>query len=181
MLRLFCDMSESVENKNSNWVYMLRTTQQHQVQLSSVADQKANIIIASNCILVSLTLSRIETAFQYWGIWTLIGMSVLCIITSVIVIAPLSLNKTLPDVKSPNFNPLFFMHFAAFSHEEYQSRMNSIMESPELVQEAMVRDIYQIGKVLSTRKYPFLKLSSAIFIGGLLISLTLFIIQFSSF
>ena len=40
-------MSENSDLKNSNWMYMLRTTQQHQVQLSAIADQKANIIIAS--------------------------------------------------------------------------------------------------------------------------------------
>ena len=52
---------------NTNWMYMLRTTQQHHVQLSSFADQKANIIIASNCIIFSITLARIETAMGYWG------------------------------------------------------------------------------------------------------------------
>jgi hypothetical protein len=56
--------------------------------------------------------------------------------------------------------------------------MFAIMETPEQVKEAMVRDIYQIGKVLSNRKYPFLKLSSAIFIGGILITLLLFVVQF---
>jgi hypothetical protein len=51
------------------------------------------------------------------------------------------------------------------------------METKEEVQEAMVRDIYQIGKVLATRKYPFLKISSAIFIFGMILSLVLFAIQ----
>jgi hypothetical protein len=41
----------------------------------------------------------------------------------------------------------------------------------------MVRDIYQIGRVLATRKYPFLKLSSALFIVGMILSLVLFAIQ----
>ena len=70
------------------------------------------------------------------------------------------------------------MHFTALTHEEYQNKMQSIMQTPELDQEAMVRDIYQIGKVLSTRKYPFLKLSSAIFIGGIFLTLILFAVQF---
>ena len=69
------------------------------------------------------------------------------------------------------------MHFCAYSPEEYDSRMKQIMETKEEVQEAMIRDIYQIGKVLSTRKYPFLKISSAIFIGGMLLSLVLFTVQ----
>lgn len=168
----------STENhENTNWMYMLRTTQQHHVQLSSFADQKANIIIASNCIIFSITLARIETAVQYWGVWALLATSVLCIITAVMVVAPLSLPKKRPSFVSKNFNPLFFMHFTAYSPEEYDSRMKQIMETKEEVQESMIRDIYQIGKVLSTRKYPFLKISSAIFIGGMLLSLVLFSVQ----
>jgi hypothetical protein len=168
----------STENhENTNWMYMLRTTQQHHVQLSSFADQKANIIIASNCIIFSITLARIETAVQYWGVWALLATSVLCIITAVMVVAPLTLPKKRPPFDSKNFNPLFFMHFTAYSPEEYYSRMKQIMGTKEGVQESMIRDIYQIGKVLSTRKYPFLKISSAIFIGGLILSLMLFSIQ----
>jgi len=168
----------SNENQdNTNWMYLLRTTQQHHVQLSSFADQKANIIIASNCIIFSITLARIETAVGYWGVWSLLSTSVLCIITAVMVVAPLSLPKQRPSFDSKNFNPLFFMHFSDYTQDEYQARMKQIMGSKEEVQEAMVRDIYQIGKVLHSRKYPFLKISSAIFIGGMIISLVLFSVQ----
>ena len=168
----------STENQdNTNWMYLLRTTQQHHVQLSSFADQKANIIIASNCIIFSITLARIETAMGYWGVWSLLATSVLCIITAVMVVAPLSLPKQRPAFDSKNFNPLFFMHFSAYKQDEYQLRMKQIMGTKEEVQEAMVRDIYQIGKVLHSRKYPFLQISSAIFIGGMLLSLVLFSVQ----
>jgi hypothetical protein len=162
---------------NTNWMYLLRTTQQHHVQLSSFADQKANIIIASNCIIFSITLGRLETAVDYWGVWSLLATSTLCIITAIFVVAPLSLPQKRPAFSAKNFNPLFFMHFCAYSHEEYQNEMMQIMGTKEGVKEAMVRDIYQIGKVLATRKYPFLKLSSAIFITGMILSLVLFAIQ----
>ena len=124
----------SIEKQDhTNWMYMLRTTQQHHVQLSSFADQKANIIIASNCIIFSITLGRLETAVEYWGVWSLLATSVLCIITAIFVVAPLSLPQRRPSLESKNFNPLFFMHFVAFSHDEYQSKMRNIMETKEEV------------------------------------------------
>jgi hypothetical protein len=46
------------------------------------------------------------------------------------------------------------------------------------VKRAMLKDIYQIGKVLSDRKYPYLKASSLIFILGLIISLTAFTVEY---
>lgn len=171
-------MSNESQN-NTNWMYMLRTTQQHHVQLSSFADQKANILIASNCIIFSITLARIETSSEYWGVWSLLVASVLCIITAILVVAPLSLPTKRPSFDSKNFNPLFFAHFSACTHEEYQNKMKQAMDTKEDVQEAMIRDIYQIGKVLNTRKFPFLKISSAIFIGGMIVSMVLFVVQIS--
>ena len=162
---------------SSNWIYLLRNTQQHHVQLSAFADQKANIIIASNSIIFSLTLSRMEVAQHFWGAWVLLITAVLSIVTALIVVAPLSLPKKRPYEDSNHFNILFFSHFAALEHDDFQDRMKNIMTSKDEVQYAMVRDIYQIGKILNTRKYPFLKLSSGIFIGGLIVSLLLFAIQ----
>jgi hypothetical protein len=51
------------------------------------------------------------------------------------------------------------------------------MESSEQVQEAMIKDIYQIGKVLTTRKYLFLKGSSTVFMLGVIVSIILLAIQ----
>ena len=56
--------------------------------------------------------------------------------------------------------------------------MLTIMDDTELVKRAMLKDIYQIGKVLSDRKYPYLKASSLIFILGLIISLTAFTVEY---
>ena len=49
--------------------------------------------------------------------------------------------------------------------------MFDIMSDADSVKRAMIKDIYGIGKVLSERKYPYLKFSSLIFIFGLVISI----------
>ena len=165
--------------KNSNWMYMLRTTQQHHVQLSLLADQKANILIASNSIILSLTLSRLEVLQDYWCTYSMVAMSIVSIVLALFVVAPLSLPKRRPKLKDEQFNSLFFDHFSQLSHEEYQAHMSEIMETPEQVQRAMVKDIYQIGRVLQTRKYPFLKFSSLVFVVGVLLSIVLLAAQFS--
>jgi hypothetical protein len=158
-------------------MYLLRTTQQHHVQLSLLADQKANILIASNSIILSLTLSRIETLQDYWCIYSMLVMSIASMVLALFVVAPLSLPTKRPKSSDGNFNALFFDHFSTLTHAEYQAQMNGIMETPEQVKEAMVKDIYQIGKVLQSRKYPFLKLSAFVFIVGVIVSLALLITQ----
>jgi len=107
----------------------------------------------------------------------MIIMSIASMILALFVVAPLSLPKRRPKSTDSNFNVLFFDHFSMLTHAEYQSRMNEIMETPEQVKEAMVKDIYQIGNVLQSRKYPFLKLSAFVFIIGIIISLLLLVTQ----
>jgi hypothetical protein len=99
---------------------------------------------------------------------------------ALLVVAPLSLKKKRPQPDDRNFNVLFFGDFTSLSFNQFRDRMFSTMESSESVQEAMVKDIYQIGKVLTTRKYLFLKWSSSVFMLGVILSVILLVIQMMS-
>ena len=156
---------------------MLRTTQQHHVQLSLIADQKANILLACNSIILSLSLSRMDFIKVYWCTYSMLSASVISMLLALLVVAPLSLKKKRPHPDDRNFNVLFFDHFTTLPFNQFRDRMFFTMESSEQVQEAMVKDIYQIGKVLTTRKYLFLKGSSSVFMLGVLVSIILLVIQ----
>jgi len=165
------------KKSQSGWMYMLRTTQQHHVQLSHIADQKANILLACNSILLSLSLARMDFLKMYWCTYTMLAASIASMLLALFVVAPLSRKRKPPQPDDRNFNVLFFDHFTSLSFDEFRNRMLDTMESAERVQEAMVKDIYQIGKVLSTRKYLFLKWSSRVFMLGVVISILLLAIQ----
>jgi hypothetical protein len=167
---------ESKESQ-SGWMYMLRTTQQHHVQLSVIADQKANILLACNSIILTLSLSRLEFIQSYWCTYTMLASSVASMLLALLVVAPLSRKRKRPKLGERDFNVLFFDHFTSLSFDQYRDSMLEKMQSSESVQETMVKDIYQIGQVLSTRKYRFLKLSSIVFMVGLLVSIALLAVQ----
>lgn len=93
------------------------------------------------------------------------------------VVAPLSRKRKQIQPDDRNFNLLFFDHFTTIPFDQFRDRMFDTMESPDRVQEAMVKDIYQIGKVLSTRKYLFLKWCSLVFLIGVVVSVILLAIQ----
>jgi hypothetical protein len=168
------------KQSESGWMYMLRTTQQHHVQLSLIADQKANILLACNSIILSLSLSRMDFIKVYWCTYSMLSASVISMLLALLVVAPLSLKKKRPQPDDRNFNVLFFGHFTSLPFDQFRNRMFSTMESSESVQEAMVKDIYQIGKVLTTRKYLFLKWSSSVFMLGVILSVILLVIQMMS-
>ena len=165
------------KQRESGWMYMLRTTQQHHVQLSIIADQKANILLASNSIILTLSLSRLEFIQSYWCTYTMLASSVASMLLALLVVAPLSRKRKLPQPGDREFNVLFFDHFTSLSFEQYRDSMLEKMQSSESVQESMVKDIYQIGQVLSSRKYRFLKLSSIVFMSGILVSIVLLAVQ----
>lgn len=166
------------EKPSTNWAYLLRTTQQHHVHLTSLIDQKANILIASSSIIITFSFTHIQTAKDFIGFWLLMLTALFTLITSVIVIAPISLKKRKLNVNKEEQNKLFFGHFTTLSIQEFEADMFDIMSDADSVKRAMIKDIYGIGKVLSERKYPYLKLSSLIFIFGLVISILVFAIEY---
>jgi hypothetical protein len=107
----------------------------------------------------------------------MLAASIASMLLALFVVAPLSRKRKPPQPDDRNFNVLFFDHFTSLSFDEFRNRMLDTMELAERVQEAMVKDIYQIGKVLSTRKYLFLKWSSRVFMLGVVISILLLAIQ----
>ena len=164
------------EKPSTNWAYLLRTTQQHHVHLTSLIDQKANILIASSSIIITFSFTHIQTAKDFIGFWLLMLTALFTLITSVIVIAPISLKKR--KLNKEEQNKLFFGHFTTLSIQEFEADMFDIMSDADSVKRAMIKDIYGIGKVLSERKYPYLKFSSLIFIFGLVISILVFAIEY---
>ncbi len=154
--------------------YMLRTTQQHHVQLSAMADQKANILIGASSIMLTIIVGQfhdhaISPALVVLGLFILVAA----------VFAIIAVMPALRRVESTGngFNPLFFGHFISLDEPEYARRMASILEDDGRVYECITRDIYQIGQVLYRRKYRFLTYSYRTFLAGLILSALVLVLQ----
>lgn len=161
-------------------MYLLRTSQQHHVQLSFMADQKANILITCNSIILSLSLARLESIQQYWSTYTLFSASACSMILALLVVSPFSGKKRNLDADDDNFNLLYFGHFTDLPLSQFKSQMLKTMESSAQVKDAMIKDIYQLGMVLKTRKYLFLKWSSRVFMVGVIGSMMALVVQMLS-
>lgn len=157
--------------------FMLRSTQQHHVQLSAMADQKANIVIAFSSIVFTVSLGNIEKLSQSWGFVVLAFFSLMALVYAILSVVPMVERKKAKQAIT-TFNPLFFGHFAELEMDEYVTRMKNIIKDDDEVYEAIIKDIYQIGGVLKTKKYRYLKISYRIFLAGLFISASVFVVQF---
>lgn len=143
---------------------LLRTVQQHHVQLSVMADMKASILITVSSIVATIALSRASEPRLKPALLTL---AVACLIA--LVLAMFAVLPTFAKRRGAR-NLLFFGHFADMTEEEYMHAMEQIVESDELLYETAVRDIHSLGTYLHRKKYRFLRLAYMALIAGFVVA-----------
>ena len=150
--------------------HLLRLVQQHHVQLSTMADTKANIIITVASIVLTLALGRLKDGEMYLGLVVLAGFTLLALLLAIMAVLPKyrrvgQHTGPLP----PQFNVLFFGHFASLDQERFLREMAAAMQ-PGQAYETVVRDVYSLGSYLAHHKYPYLRLSYLFFLAGFVLA-----------
>lgn len=160
---------------------MFRTSYQSHLNLSSMADNKANIMISINGIMISVVIASISPKIDS-NPWLLVPTGVLllgCAISMVYAILAARPRVThrsvsLEDVESNRSNILFFGNFVGMPEEEFVSGLRSLLENTDRLYTNMMRDIYGLGQVLQ-RKYTLLRTSYTAFMVALILSVLLFL------
>lgn len=159
---------------------LLRLTSQNHIQLSEIADSKANILISVNAIIISVILSVLFRKLQtdpYLTIPTVIFLvsSVVTIIVAILATRPKVTSGTFEedDVTSKKINLLFFGNFHKVPQEKYERAMRVMMKDSDYLYSSIVQDIYQLGFVLG-RKYKLVRLAFNIFMVGIVLSVIAF-------
>ncbi len=159
---------------------MLRLTSSNHIQLSEMADSKANILISVNAIIISVILSVLFRKLAddpYLTIPTMIFL--LSAVTTIV----LAIMATRPKVNAGTFNEedvinkktnlLFFGNFHRMRYDEYSSAMKVMMTDANYLYSSMLQDIYNLGTVLG-KKYKLLRIAYTIFMVGIIVSVVAF-------
>jgi hypothetical protein len=157
----------AVPERNTGDV-ILRTTQQHHVTLSVMADTKANILITVSSIILTLILGKMSDPSLRAAMATLAGFIFTALLLAVVTVLPKYRPiRVKPGAPLPaHFNLLFFGHFSELGKERFLLSIAENMQADGSVYEAMARDIYGMGYYLAHYKYRFLRLSYLFFLGG---------------
>ncbi len=161
---------------------MFRITSGNNQRLSDMADNKAQILITVNSIILSAIISLVlrkldEATFLTIPTFILLSVSLLSMIFSILATRP-SIPKgifTQDDIDSKRVNLLFFGNFYKMHLEEYAAGMQKVMDDKEFLYGTLVRDVYSQGVVLG-RKYHLLRVAYNVFMFGLIISVLAYII-----
>lgn len=147
-------------------VGVMKNTKEYHMHLTTLSDQKANIVIAASSIIISLGISQVRS---FEGL-LMVALSILMIgasfalLFAILSVTPLFNKQTSKmTTESHGFNPFFFGHYTDLSLDEYTDHMLKILKDEDAMYAEMIKDLYQMGLVLKMRKYKFLALSYRIF------------------
>lgn len=155
-----------------NAIHLIRTMQAHHVTLSAMADQKANIIIGVNSVIFALV---VKEAAQNPALLVLASSSALAAVLCMLAVVPSIRGRGKGPLPPPNL--MFFAGFTQLSEAEWIDWLERTNSNDLAIQQAMARDIYQLGQVLANKKYKYLGWGYRVFIGGLIATFAVFLVQ----
>ena len=163
-----------------------RVTLKNHIELSNIADTKANILLSVNAIIVSLALSNLLPKLDNSSNHHLIIPTVIFVLFTLIAMV-LSVLATRPnvtrgkftrkDVEDKKVNLLFFGNFHKMSLVDFEWAMNEMMQDKDYLYGSMTKDLYFLGLVLD-KKYKILRVTYTVFIIGIIVSVISFGISF---
>jgi hypothetical protein len=162
-----------------------RSSYRSHIHLSMIADNKANIMISVNAIVISLLIS----VLTYQDITTTAPQILLPVVTflitgmtslvfAVLAVRPKVTQLNIGDTPKKDYkkNIVFFGNFVNLELEEYEEAMDAMFRDGELMYGNMTRDLYFLGKVLD-KKYRYLTHSYNIFMVGFVATVLIFLVS----
>ncbi len=144
---------------------LLRTVQQHHVQLSTLADTKASLIITISSIVLTISLSRAADPALRAALLTLAVACLLALFLAIFAVLP-----TFAPRGKGSRNLLFFGHFGSLSEEQFLDEMERVLSADATLYETALRDIYSLGTYLYRKKFRYLRMSYVALLTGFILA-----------
>lgn len=170
-----------VNQPGAHYDHMLKQTRQHHIHLSTMADLKANIMLTISSVMLTMSIRYVSDPVAKWSAMCIMVFCLATISLAVYTVMPkISIWKNeekAPDPKSPYFNILFFADFVRLPYDEYEKQMEEVLSDPSRTYEAQVKEIYNLGCFLASKKFRYVQLAYAAFISGIILSSMILLIS----
>ena len=159
---------------------MFRTSLRNHMNLSAIADNKANLMLSINAIIISISISVLVPNYNsitdmFFPIAFLLSVCLVSIVLATLSTSPkFTTGKfTKEDVKNKKVNLLFFGNFHNMSSEDFEWGMKEMMLDRDYLYGSMIKDLHTLGGVLH-KKYRYLRWTYMVFMYGIILSVILF-------
>ena len=160
----------------------LKTALRNHIDLSSIADNKANIMLSVNAIVITVGIPLlVEQAYTNPD---MIIPTVILAFASLVsmIFATLSTRPakmpgfTKPEaIEEKKSNLFFFGNYFKMNFEEYEEGMRTVVGNNEILDNSITRDLFFLGKSLG-KKYEYLRICYNIFMFGIALAVISFVI-----
>lgn len=161
---------------------MYRATYRTHVNLSSIADNKANIMLSVNAIVLSVVVANLATKLDsnpHLVIPTiiLVGVCLGSLFYAIQATRPKVTEgkSSMEDIKARRSNLLFFGNFYNMPIDDFHYGMMEMIRDEDFLYSSMTRDLYYLGVVLA-KKYTFLRICYNIFLFGITVAVIAFVV-----
>ncbi|MEZ5059683.1 MAG: DUF5706 domain-containing protein [Saprospiraceae bacterium] len=163
---------------------MYRTAYRTHVNLSAMADNKANIMLSINAIIVSIVISTLVPQFDTDTKLIMPTVTILIVCLVAMFFATLATRPKVTegrmsrdDIENRRGNLLFFGNFYKMPLDEYDWGMRELIKDSDYLYSTMTKDLYFLGIVLA-KKYRFLSICYNVFLYGLIMAVLVFAITY---
>ncbi len=168
---------------------LFRVTYRTEVNLIRIADNKANMIMGINAVIITVIMGIISSNLLFTSdsmegnllfvipVAMVIVTALLTTIYAVLSAKPRLLNlKRKKDGENVKQSLLFFENVWSLPPADYLDQMEDLLESPREIYQHMIIDIHNQSKVLH-KKYDMIRKAYMIFMVGFSVSILSFLVM----
>ncbi len=172
-------ISKLSQNRQKEIINVIRTTQRNNIELTHIADNKANVLLSLNALMVSIIIpfavSNTEKLSNTEIFIPLLMMTItngITIFLATRVLKPGDFKnfKNFHQDKGTKFSPFFFGNIFKMERDEFGAYMKDALKDNEDVKRYLADDLYYIGKRLG-KKMTLIRIAFNIFTFGILITI----------
>jgi len=171
-------------NSNKSAQMMFKTALRNHIDLTSIADNKANIMLTINAGIITVSLSLLAPVISanpkmVFPISILLTTCVATIIYATLTTRPIK-TKGMTAVKSIEGGPtnlFFYGNFYKMGFKEYKAGIKLVLDDENKLDDSIISDLFYLGKALGN-KFMQLRTCYLIFMVGMTLSVIAFAILF---
>ena len=163
---------------------MFKTTLRNHIDLTSIADNKANIMLSINALIITVTMPLLVSNVE-GNQFMLIPTSVLLLTCTLSIIFATLATRPVPtagltkleNVGNGVTNLFFYGNFWKMPLDQYKSGIAKVATDDAILDDSVVNDLYFLGRTLGYKFYR-LRICYGIFMVGMTLTVVSFIVSF---
>jgi predicted metal-dependent HD superfamily phosphohydrolase len=164
---------------------MFKTALRNHIDLSAIADNKANIMLSVNALIITFALPLLgkEIANNRILLYPTILLLTVCVVSMIFATMatrpiPMKGYSSMESILAKKSNLFFFGNYYRMSFEEYEKGMNATVADDTILDTTIMRDLFFLGRTLGV-KYGYLRKCYTIFMYGIITTVIAFVFVFS--